>query len=196
MSARTATVERKTKETQIKLILRLDGEGKTETATGVGFLDHMLELLGRHALLDLSVQAHGDTEVDDHHTVEDVGICVGQALREALGDKQGIRRFGYASVPMQEALANVALDLSGRPALVFNVDFPAQKVGSFDSELVEEFMEAFASNCMCNLHIQAPYGKNVHHMTEAIFKALARALRDAVSIDDRAQGVPSTKGVL
>ena len=196
MQQRTATIERKTKETQIELSLSLDGEGKTDVATGVGFLDHMLDLFGRHAAFDLRVRASGDTQVDDHHTVEDVGICLGQALQQALGDKKGIRRFGHASVPMQEALANVALDLSGRAALTFQVEFPAQKVGTFDSELVEEFLEAFVSHALCNLHVHAPYGKNVHHMTEAIFKALAQALRDAVAVDERTKGVPSTKGVL
>ena len=196
MSTRQSEIERKTRETEIKLSVDLDGAGQAAISTGVGFLDHMLELLSKHASLDLTVDATGDLHVDDHHTVEDVGICLGQALAKALGDKEGIRRFGSASVPMQDSLANVALDLSGRFALVFSADFPSAKIGAFDAELIQEFMEAFASNAAMNLHVNAPYGTNSHHMAEAIFKALAKALRWAVDQDPRQAGVPSTKGTL
>jgi len=196
MSERQAAIERKTRETEIKLRLDLDGTGQSTVSTGVGFLDHMLDLLSKHGGFDLAVDATGDLQVDDHHTVEDVGICLGQALAKALGDKAGIRRFGWTSVPMQDSLANIALDLSGRYALVFNAKFPSLKIGTFDVELVAEFMEAFASNAGMNLHINVPYGANSHHIAEAIFKALAKALRLAVDIDPRQTGVPSTKGTL
>jgi imidazoleglycerol-phosphate dehydratase len=193
---RTATVERKTKETQIALQLTLDGEGKSEVRTGVGFLDHMLDLLARHGLLDLTIKATGDTHVDAHHTVEDVGICLGQALKEALGDRKGIRRFGDCAVPMEDALAQVALDLGGRGALVFNVAFPSEKTGDFDVGLVEEFFRALAANAGMNLHVNVPYGRNSHHVAEAVFKAFARALEQAMQLDPRIKGVPSTKGIL
>ncbi len=196
MTQRRATVTRKTRETDITLTLDLDGKGESAIATGVGFLDHMLELFSKHAGFDLAVDAAGDLHVDDHHTVEDVGICLGQALARALGDKAGIRRFGWAATPMQDSLANVAIDLSGRFALVFNANFPSPKIGNFDAELVAEFMEAFASNAGMNLHVNAPYGGNSHHIAEAIFKALAKALAWAVDPDPRAAGVPSTKGTL
>jgi len=196
MRSREAEVKRKTKETQIELSLSLDGQGKSKVSTGVGFLDHMLDLLSKHALFDLTVKAAGDTHVDDHHTVEDVGICLGQALKQALGDKKGITRFADASVPMQEALANIALDISGRPALVFNVAFPREKVGSFDVDLAQEFLEALTTNAGLNLHVNVPYGKNAHHVVEAIFKGLAKALDRAVRLDERSRDVPSTKGVL
>jgi imidazoleglycerol-phosphate dehydratase len=195
--ARPAQITRKTKETDIALALDLDGSGGVAAATGVGFFDHMLDLLGRHALLDLSIKAKGDLHIDAHHTVEDVGIVLGQALEKALGDKKGIYRYGWAIVPMDESLAQVAIDLSGRPAFVFNVQFKGPKIGEFDVELVEEFFKAFATSAKMNLHISVPYGTNNHHIAEAIFKAIAKALRQAVSIDERAKDmVPSTKGSL
>lgn len=193
---RTSTITRKTKETQIELSLNLDGEGKNSIDTGVGFLDHMLTLLAKHALFDLNIKAHGDIEVDDHHTVEDIGICFGLGIKEALGDKKGIRRFSHASVPMQEALANIAIDMSGRFALVFQVNFQTEKIGNFDAELIEEFFEAFCTNAGINLHIIVPYGLNSHHIAEAIFKGVAKALKDCVSYDDRIKDIPSTKGIL
>jgi len=196
MAERKAVVDRQTKETAVRVELALDGAGTTDVRAGVGFLDHMLDLLGKHARLDLTVQASGDTEIDDHHTVEDIGIALGQAIDQALGDRAGITRFGQASVPMDEALAQVAIDLSGRGFLVLNADFSQEKIGSFDVSLVREFLQALASNARMTLHINAPYGDDGHHITEAIFKALARALAGAVSIDPRVDGVPSTKGIL
>jgi len=193
---RSARESRKTRETDVAVALDLDGEGRATVATGVGFLDHMLDLLGKHATLDLEVRAAGDTHVDAHHTVEDVGICLGKALAAALGDKRGLRRFGSASVPMDEALADVSLDVSGRPFLVFEVAFPTEKTGEFDASLTEEFFRALATNAGLTLHVRVPYGRNTHHIAEAIFKALARALRDAVAIDPRVRDVPSTKGTL
>jgi imidazoleglycerol-phosphate dehydratase len=193
---RTARIDRKTNETHVRLTLELDGSGQAEAATGVGFLDHMLTLLARHAVIDLGVQAEGDLEVDQHHTVEDVGICLGQALKQALGDKAGIRRYGHFTLPMEETLATVAIDLGGRYALVFQADFPSAKIGDFDTELVEDFWQAFAANALCNLHVLVHYGRNSHHVSEAIFKATARALRMAVESDPRSPGVPSTKGTL
>lgn len=193
---RISTINRQTGETQIELTLNLDGEGKSEICTGVGFFDHMLDLFTRHGRLDLQVKAVGDLHVDQHHTVEDVGICLGQAIREAVGDKHGIRRYGHFSLPMEETLANVALDLSGRYFMVFRADFASPKIGDFDSELVEDFWQALAANALCNLHINVPYGRNSHHISEAIFKCAARALRMAVEHDPRQTGVPSTKGVL
>ncbi len=194
--SRTGRIQRKTAETDIELSLDLDGSGTSQIDTGVGFFDHMLTLLARHALIDLSVKAQGDLHVDQHHTVEDVGICFGQALKQALGDKAGIRRYGHFTLPMEETLATAAIDLSGRYYLVFNAQFPTAKIGEFDSELVEDFWQAAAANCLCNLHITVPYGRNSHHIAEAIFKATARALRMAVEKDPRNQGVPSTKGTL
>jgi imidazoleglycerol-phosphate dehydratase len=194
--ARTANIDRKTAETNIQLKLDLDGTGRADIATGVGFLDHMLTLLAKHAVIDLTVRAAGDLEVDQHHTVEDTGICLGQALKQALGDKSGIRRYGHFTLPMDESLATVAFDLSGRFALVFRAEFPAAKIGDFDSELVEEFWRAFAANALCNLHILVHYGRNSHHISEVIFKATARALRMAVEADPRVSGMPSTKGSL
>jgi len=194
--SRAATESRKTKETDVSVSLDLDGQGRTSPATGIGFLDHMLDLLGKHAGFDLDVRATGDTHVDAHHTVEDVGICLGKALAAALGAKRGIRRFGFASVPMDEALADVGLDISGRPFLVFNATFPTEKTGGFDAQLVEEFLRALAVNAGLTLHVRVPYGRDTHHVAEAIFKALARALREAVSLDPRVGDVPSTKGVL
>jgi imidazoleglycerol-phosphate dehydratase len=193
---RTANIDRKTNETHVRLTLDLDGSGRADVATGVGFLDHMLTLLARHAVIDLAVQAEGDLEVDQHHTVEDVGICLGQALKQALGDKAGIRRYGHFTLPMEETLATVAIDLSGRFALVFRAEFPSAKIGDFDSELVEDFWQALSANALCNLHVLVHYGRNSHHISEAIFKAAARALRMAVEIDPRTIGVPSTKGTL
>jgi imidazoleglycerol-phosphate dehydratase len=194
--ARTATIERKTAETTIRLELDLDGAGKADVSTGVGFFDHMLTLFAKHAAMNLTVHAEGDLHVDQHHTVEDVGICLGQALKQAVGDKAGIRRYGHFTLPMEETLATVAVDLSGRYALVFRADIPAAKIGDFDSELVEDFWQSFAANALCNLHILVHYGRNSHHIAEAIFKASARALRMALESDPRMPGVPSTKGTL
>ena len=197
MQARKATIQRKTKETNIELTIDLDGAGWTQAATGVGFLDHMLDHLGKHSLSDLSVKAVGDLQVDDHHTTEDVAICLGQALAKALGDKAGIRRYGFASVPMEEALAEVSLDLSGRAAVVFNVQFLGPKIGSFDTQLIEEFLRRLAATAGMNLHVNVPYGGNDHHVAEAIFKALAQALRAAKELDPARKGqIPSTKGTL
>jgi len=194
---RIADISRKTSETDITLRLDLDGTGQTDISTGIGFLDHMLTALGRHGSFDLTVRATGDLHIDHHHTTEDVGIVLGQALRQALGDKRGIRRFGSALVPMDEALAEVAIDLSGRAFMAWNVTFDRDKVGQMDTELFEEFFRAFAGNGLFNLHINQRAGSNAHHIAEAVFKATARALRQAVEIDPRAAGaVPSTKGAL
>src|SRR4051812_3248839 len=193
---RIAELSRKTKETRISLSLNLDGTGKSAPKTGVGFFDHMPDLLARHSLIDLTVDAEGDLEVDSHHTVEDVGIVLGQCLEKALGDKRGIHRYGWAIVPMDESLAQVAIDLSGRPAFVYNVPFTAGQIGSFPTELVEEFLKALATTARMNLHVTVPYGTNNHHIAEAIFKATAKALRQAVSPDPRNPDVPSTKGSL
>jgi imidazoleglycerol-phosphate dehydratase len=194
--SRTAKIERKTNETDITLELNVDGEGKSDIQTGVGFFDHMLELFARHGVFDLTVNAKGDLHVDQHHTVEDTGICLGQAFRDALGNKAGIRRYGHFTLPMEETLVTTALDLSGRYYLVFQADFPSQKIGEFDSELVEDFWQAFAANALCNLHVNLHYGRNSHHISEAIFKSLARTLRMATESDPRMTGVPSTKGVI
>jgi imidazoleglycerol-phosphate dehydratase len=193
---RTASIHRQTAETEISLELNLDGAGQSSVATGVGFFDHMLTLLAKHACLDLTVQARGDLHVDQHHTVEDVGICLGQAIRQAAGDKAGIRRYGHFTLPMEETLVTSAIDLSGRYFLVFQATFPSPKIGDFDSELVEDFWQAVAANALCNLHILAHYGRNSHHISEGIFKATARALRMAIEPDPRMPGVPSTKGTL
>ena len=193
---RTATISRNTRETQIRLELNLDGSGQGSWQTGVGFLDHMLELFTRHGAFDLKVEAKGDLQVDQHHTVEDVGICLGQAVKQALGDKQGIRRYGHFTLPMEETLATTAIDLSGRYYLAFQAAFDSPKIGEFDTELVEDFWQAFAANALCNLHILIHYGRNSHHKSEAIFKSAARALRMAVESDPRMTGVPSTKGTL
>lgn len=194
--SRHAALQRRTNETRIELELELDGSGKARIATGVGFFDHMLELLTRHAGFDLTVAAQGDLHVDAHHTVEDVGICLGKALGEALGDKRGIRRYGSFVLPMDETLVTVAVDLGGRPFWEFRLDFPTPKVGDFDTELVIDFWQAFAANVPCNLHVLKHYGRNSHHIAEAVFKGLARALRIAVEIDPRESGIPSTKGTL
>jgi imidazoleglycerol-phosphate dehydratase len=194
--SRKASIERVTKETQIRLTLDLDGKGKTKICTSVPFLDHMLDLFTRHGLFDMEVEAKGDIDIDFHHTVEDIGIVLGQAFREALGDKRGIHRYGQATVPMDETLAAVAVDLSGRPYMVYNVRIPKVKIGEFDVELVREFFQAFVNNCGANLHINVMYGENVHHILEACFKAAARALDQATQIDPRIEGVLSTKGKL
>jgi imidazoleglycerol-phosphate dehydratase len=194
--SRSATIDRKTNETHVQLELDLDGAGNADIATGVGFFDHMLTLFAKHGAFDLKVRALGDLQVDAHHTVEDVGICLGQAIRQALGDKAGIRRYGHFTLPMEETLVTVAVDLSGRYFLVFQAPIPAVKIGDFDSELVEDFWQAVAANALCNLHIVLHHGRNSHHIAEAIFKASARALRMAVEADPRMTGVPSTKGTL
>ena len=195
-SQRQARIHRKTGETDIRLELALDAAGKAEIESPVGFLNHMLTLLARHSLMDLKVVAAGDTGVDLHHTVEDIGICLGQALQEALGAKEGITRFASVAVPMDEALAEIAIDLSGRPYLVYNVAFPGERIGDFETQLVGEFLQAFVTNARMTLHVRAAYGSNDHHIAEAIFKGLARALKAAVAIDPRVAGAPSTKGVL
>jgi imidazoleglycerol-phosphate dehydratase len=193
---RTGEVKRETSETSIRVRLDLDGTGKAKADTGISFLDHMLDALSRHSLIDLDVFARGDTHVDDHHTVEDVGIAIGQAIDQALGDKRGISRFGHAAVPLDEALVAVTVDLSGRPFLVYNVKLRHQRVGNFDVELVHDFMQAFMNAAKMNLHVNKTYGRNPHHVVEAAFKALARALKAAVACDPRVIGVPSTKGTL
>ena len=193
--ARTAKIERKTGETQVSLALDLDG-GDVRASTGVGFLDHMLELVGRHGRLGLQVEASGDLETGAHHTVEDVGIVLGQAIDEALGDRAGIRRYGYVAVPMDESLGMCAIDISGRPLCLFEADLPPVSIAGFDTELAEEFFRAVASNARITLHVGTRYGSNAHHMVEACFKAFARALREAVSVDPEQVGVPSTKGTL
>lgn len=193
---RTARIQRQTGETKIDLRLDLDGSGKSEVATGVGFLDHMLTLLSKHGLIDLHIKAEGDLHVDAHHTVEDIGICLGKALVQALGDKSGIRRYGDCTLPMDETLVTSALDLSGRPFLVWKAPLPPEMLGTFNAPLAEEFWRAVSSAGGMNLHIICHHGHNSHHIIEAIFKATARALRQAVEIDPRGSGVPSTKGVL
>ena len=194
--ARTASIDRTTKETVIKVSLTLDGSGQHEIATGVPFFDHMLTQIARHGFFDLTVDARGDLEIDAHHTVEDVGICLGEAFRKALGDKAGIRRYGRGSMPMHEALASVVLDFSGRPFLVWHVDLPKAQIGNFELELVEEFFTAFCNHAGANLHVNLAYGDNLHHIVEAVFKALARALDEATQVDPRVQGVLSSKGAL
>ena len=193
---RTARVERTTNETSVLVELDLDGCGRTRVTTGVPFFDHMLDALGRHALIDLTVEARGDLEVDAHHTVEDTGICIGQALASALGDRAGIRRFGSAAVPLDEALVLAAVDISGRGSLTYDVEVPIEFIGTFDTTLAREFLTALASNAGITIHLHEVSGDNAHHIIEAAFKALARALRGAVELDARVCGVPSTKGVL
>ncbi|MBG9444542.1 imidazoleglycerol-phosphate dehydratase [Cytobacillus firmus] len=194
--ARTAEISRRTNETNITLSLNIDGEGKSDLETGVPFMTHMLDLFAKHGQFDLNIVANGDTDVDDHHTTEDIGICLGQVLKDALGDKKGIKRYGNAFVPMDEALAQVVVDLSNRPHLEMRAEFPSQKVGTFDTELVHEFLWKLALEARMNLHVIVHYGQNTHHIIEAIFKALARALDEATTIDPRIKGVPSTKGLL
>lgn len=196
MSERKSEIKRTTKETDISIALNIDGTGISEISTGVGFLDHMLTLFSRHGFFDMMIKAKGDIEVDQHHTVEDVGICLGQAFIKASGDKAGIRRYGNATIPMSDSLATVVIDLCDRPFLVYNVPLKNQKVGDFDTELVEEFFHAFANNAGTTLHINLAYGTNTHHIIEAIFKAFGRALDQATSYDERIKGVLSTKGML
>lgn len=194
---RAGEVARSTNETRISVSISLDGEGKANVATGVGFFDHMLDLFARHGLFDVSVQADGDLYVDDHHTVEDCGIALGEAFRQALGDKRGVVRYADAHLPMDETLSRVCVDISGRPFLVFRTEFPSEKIGSFDTELVREFFQAFAMNAGITLHVETFYGVNSHHIAESCFKGLGRALRKAVAIDPReGDRIPSTKGAL
>jgi imidazoleglycerol-phosphate dehydratase len=193
---REAQVARRTKETEVTVSLRLEGPAEGKISTTVPFLDHMLALFSRHGGFDLSVAAKGDTQVDFHHVVEDVGICLGEAFRKSLGNLEGIARYAYASVPMIESLANVSVDVSARPHLVFHCSLKSEKVGGFDVELVEEFLRAFSQSSGVCVHVNVPYGSNAHHTIEAVFKALGRAMSDAVRIDPRVTGVPSTKGVL
>jgi len=194
---RTASIKRKTKETDVEVSVDLDGQGAATVSTGIGFLDHMLDLLARHSRIDLTVKAKGDLHIDHHHTTEDVGIALGQAVKQAVGDMRGITRYADVHVPMDEALTRVAIDISGRPFLVFKAQFVRDKVGTFDTELVQEWFQAFAMNAGITLHVQVLYGTNDHHIAESCFKGLARALRAAVAIDPRAKDeVPSTKGSL
>ena len=194
--SRVASIERITKETRIQLSLNVDGSGQAKVCTSVPFLDHMLNLFSRHGLFDLTVEASGDIDIDFHHTVEDIGIVLGEAFKQALGDKKGIRRYGQATVPMDETLASVAIDISGRPYLVYHVMLPKVKIGEFDVELAREFFQAFVNHSGLNLHINVMYGDNVHHIIEACFKAFARAMDAATQLDPRVEGVMSTKGVL
>jgi imidazoleglycerol-phosphate dehydratase len=197
MSNRTATIRRDTNETRIEVSVDLDGSGRAELATGVPFLEHMLDQVARHGLLDLTIKAQGDLEIDGHHTVEDIGIALGQAVTAALGDKRGIRRYGHAYVPLDEALARVVIDLSGRPGMLWRVEFPRARVGDFDTELFHEFFQGFVNHAQATLHVDALRGSNAHHIAETVFKAFARALRMAVEPDPRMAGVlPSTKGKL
>lgn len=195
-AVRTGSVSRKTNETDIQLSFAVDGTGQAEIETDVPFLNHMLDLFTKHGQFDLNVQARGDVDIDDHHTVEDIGICLGQTLLEALGDKKGIKRYASVFVPMDEALAQVVIDLSNRPHFEYRAEYPSQQVGSFSTELVHEFLWKFALEARMTLHVIVHYGQNTHHMIEAVFKALGRALDEATSIDPRVTGVPSTKGVL
>ena len=194
--SRVAQIDRKTNETDVQLRIDLDGSGKADLATGVGFLDHMLDLFAKHSLVDLKVKATGDLHFDQHHTVEDIGICLGLALRDAVGDKAGIRRYGSCTLPMDETLVTAAIDLGGRYAFVHHSPIPTEKIGDFDSQLVEHFFQSMAVNAPCNLHQLLHHGDNSHHIAEALFKATARALRLAVETDPRCPGVPSTKGTL
>ena len=197
MSSRTASVERNTKETQIAIQLNLDGNGQSTLKTGLPFFNHMLDQIARHGMLDLSIDAQGDLEIDAHHTVEDVGITLGQAFAQALGDKKGIRRYGHSYVPLDEALSRVVIDFSGRPGLEFRVQFPRARVGDFDVDLTHEFFQGFVNHANVTLHIENLFGENSHHIAETIFKAFGRALRMAIEPDERMQGViPSTKGSL
>jgi imidazoleglycerol-phosphate dehydratase len=193
---RTAQIQRKTAETEITLALNLDGTGQAQIQTGVGFFDHMLTLLAKHSCIDLTVQAKGDLQIDPHHTVEDVGIALGKAFLQALGDKAGIRRFGHCILPMDESLATVAVDFSGRSYFAWNAEIPQSRLGDFNTELAQDFWHAFTANALCNLHIILHYGRNTHHQIEAIFKATARAVRQAIEPDPRSPGIPSTKGTL
>jgi len=196
MPPRTASIQRKTAETEISLSINLDGQGKADIHTGVGFFDHMLTLLAKHGLFDLTVKAVGDLHVDHHHTVEDTGICLGRAILQALGDKAGISRYGCFTLPMEDTLVTSALDLSGRFWFIDKFEFPTEKIGEFDTQLVEVFWQAVAANALMNLHVVLHHGRNSHHIAEAIFKGTARALRLAVTVDPRQTGVPSSKGTL
>lgn len=196
MSARIATVQRDTLETQIQARVNLDGTGNTHLASGLPFLDHMLEQIARHGLIDLEIKAQGDLHIDAHHTVEDIGITLGQAVKQALGDKSAIRRYGYAYVPLDEALSRVVLDCSGRPGLEYAVEFPRDRIGDFDVDLFREFFQGFVNHALVTLHIDNLRGRNAHHIVETVFKAFGRALRMAVEPDSRAVGIPSTKGSL
>jgi imidazoleglycerol-phosphate dehydratase len=193
---RKAEVKRKTKETEVILKLDLDGTGRHSIQTGIPFFDHMLSLLAYHSSIDLSLQAQGDLGVDSHHTVEDVGICLGDGIRKALGEAKGIQRYGMAMIPMDETLGSVALDLSMRPCLVFHMKLRKSKIGTFDLELVEEFFKALCNHAKITLHINLLYGRNSHHMVEAVFKGFGRALKEAISLDERSSSIPSTKGIL
>lgn len=193
---RTAEIKRTTGETEIELTLDLDGDGSGSRETGIGFLNHMLDLFARHALIDLAIDAAGDLHVDDHHTAEDVGICLGQALDQALGNRSGIRRYGHFTLPMDEVLVTSAVDLGGRYAFEYHAPIGADKIGTFDTELVEHFWQSFAANARCNLHVMMHRGRNAHHIAEAVFKATARAIRMAAEDDPRSNAIPSTKGVL
>jgi imidazoleglycerol-phosphate dehydratase len=195
-SHRSAEIVRKTRETDIRLLIDLDGQGRAQVASGVGFLDHMLELFARHSLIDLTVSCSGDLQVDDHHTTEDVGICLGQAIDRALGNRAGIRRYGHSVLPMDETLVTSAVDLGGRPFWAWHAPMPSPKIGTFDSELVADFWQAVCTQGRMNLHVLLHYGRNTHHISEAIFKGLARAIRMAVEPDPRCSDVPSTKGTL
>lgn len=196
MEDRKAECSRKTKETAIDLVFNLDGKGNYEVDTGIGFMDHMMELFAKHGLFDLTVKAKGDTHVDDHHTVEDLGICLGKAVADALGDKTGIKRFGEATVPLDEARSRVVVDLNGRPFLSFEGKLGAEKSGQFDVTLVEDFMRAFSTNALATIHIHIEAGSNAHHVAETVFKALAIALDRASTVDDRRSDIPSTKGTI
>jgi len=193
---RIASIERNTKETQIKLSINLDGTGVSELSSGIPFLNHMLEQIARHGLIDLTIDAKGDLDIDAHHTVEDIGICLGETLREAIGDKKGIVRYGHAYVPLDEALSRVVIDFSGRPDLEYHVNFPKEMVGTFDVDLFKEFFQAVTNHARISLHIDSLRGKNNHHIIETVFKAFGRALRMAVENDPRQSGIPSTKGAL
>ncbi len=194
---RRAKIDRKTKETDVSISINLDGNGMHSIRTSIPFIDHMLSLMSKHGLIDMKIEAKGDIEIDYHHTVEDIGIVLGKAVKQALGDMKGISRYGQATVPMDEALASVSLDISGRPYLVYQVEFPKKgKLRNFDPDLIEDFLHAFVSTSGITLHVATPYGRNTHHIIEAIFKALGRALRQAVAIDPRVKGVPSTKKMI
>ncbi len=197
MSSRTGTIKRETKETQISVSINLDGTGESKLDIGIPFLEHMLDQIARHGMIDLDISANGDLEIDAHHTVEDVGISLGQAFKQALGDKRGIRRYGHAYVPLDEALSRVVIDCSGRPEMVFEVEFPRARIGEFDVDLFNEFFQGFVNHALITLHVDSIRGRNAHHIAETVFKAFGRALRMAVEADDRMAGImPSTKGAL
>ena len=196
MTERSASINRSTRETQISLSLHLDGTGKSTISTPIGFLSHMLELFSKHSLCDIEINAQGDTDVDFHHTVEDIGIVLGEAITKALGDKRSIKRYGFASIPMDEALTQTSIDLGGRPFLAFNCTIPQPKVGEFDTELARDFFQAVSNSASMNIHIHSSGGLNSHHIIESVFKSFARAIRDAIRIDPRETDIPSTKGIL